>query len=185
MSKEILAPVGTTNLTVYVQIRSRLNSMIWNGSAFEVYSSADIANYATLLSEEGAAGSYVGNFPTAIAQGSYGLVARQRVGGVVAESDPIVATGNLDWTGTAVGVPQYDPTTGLLNVNMEPVLDLVIEDGWSFQDVLKVIGSIVSAKCTGGGTSSVVFRNLGDTLNRVTATVDTNHNRLTLSFDLE
>lgn len=98
--------------TVYAQVRSRIGQ-IWNTGtvAFESYLTANIANYSISLTEQGSAsGFYAGNFPSAIAAGVYSILAKQRLGGSVAETDPTVGAGDLQWNGTAT-LPLSDVAT--------------------------------------------------------------------------
>jgi hypothetical protein len=46
------------------------------------------------------------------------------------------------------------------------------------------MASVMAGKVTGGGTTSVTFRDLSDALDRVKATVDTNGNRSAITLDL-
>jgi hypothetical protein len=65
----------------------------------------------------------------------------------------------------------------------QTLLSTVVENGLSLQEAIQVILSVVAGKSTGGGTSSVAFRDLGDSKNRVAATVDTNGNRTAITLD--
>lgn len=119
MSNEIKLSF-TPAKTVYVFI---INStgQFWNTvtAAFEAYATANIGNYAVSLSALGTASSfYEGNFPTAITTGTYDIVAKQQLGGSVAESDPTIATEDGFGWGTAsarVGFPDM-ATSGLLSL---------------------------------------------------------------------
>jgi hypothetical protein len=105
MAKEIQS-LGTTGTTLYAQVVRRSDGTIWNTAgtpAFENYATANIGDYDIAMTEAGtASGYFTGDFPTGItAAGSYSVVVRQRAGGSPAESDPAVAVGTIEWTGTA------------------------------------------------------------------------------------
>lgn len=90
-----------TGVTLYAQVWNSTGS-VWNGSAFETYATANIANYAITMTEKGtASGFWAGTFPSTSA-GTYGVVVYQRAGGSPAETDEQVADGNIDWNGSAV-----------------------------------------------------------------------------------
>ena len=73
----------------------------WNGSAFEAYSSADWASYRIPLTEQGSSSVYVADFPSGIVtSGTYEYYVHRQVGGSPAETDPVVNTGKVDWTGS-------------------------------------------------------------------------------------
>lgn len=98
--------------TLYALIRNR-NGQIWDtgDSAFEAYVTASYAAYAISLSQQGtASGFYVGSFPAAITAGVYSIVTKEQIGGAVAESDPTVAVGDLQWNGSAT-MPLADVAT--------------------------------------------------------------------------
>lgn len=53
----------------------------------------------------------------------------------------------------------------------------VLEGAHTAADILRLCVSVLTGKSSGGGTTTVVFRNLGDSKNRISATVDANGNR--------
>lgn len=110
MSKELYARVGVTGLTINASVRNPTNGQHWYTvtPAFEAFNAAHIANgYAIAMTEEGTTGDYVADFPTAIvAAGPYEVDARKQVGGSPAwPTDPVVASGIIEWSGAALCVP--------------------------------------------------------------------------------
>lgn len=86
--------------TVYALIRNR-NGAVWNGSAFVTYASVDYSTYEVALTEQGTSGFYAGTFPAGITSGGvYSIVAKQQTGGAVAETDPTISVGDIQWDGT-------------------------------------------------------------------------------------
>ncbi len=83
----------------------------WNGSAFGSYSSGNYADYQIPLTEQGASGVYVGDFPSGItSNGTYDyFIHRYTVS--PAEGDIVVNTGKIDWTGVSSVIS--DPTDGM------------------------------------------------------------------------
>lgn len=106
MSKEIQA-IGTTGLTHYAQVSRDSDGKFWNTStvAFETYQTANVANYAISMTEQGtASGVYEGDLPASLV-GVAGLsgTMRQRAGGSPAESDDPVAAGPLNQSVASLG----------------------------------------------------------------------------------
>lgn len=104
MSNEIEVH-GSTGLTLYGLVRNYAGQ-VWRPAtpAFEAYNSANYANYATAvaLTEQGATGVYLGDFPTGITTpANYRIDIRRRVGGSPAVSDPAYALDDIKWSGTA------------------------------------------------------------------------------------
>lgn len=102
MAGEIQA-FASTGLTLYAQIINPLNGQIYNtvAAAFQSYLTANIANYAISLTEQGtASGLYIGNLPT-LAKGRYPYRVFKRIGGSPAESDKPVYLGEVEWDGSA------------------------------------------------------------------------------------
>lgn len=102
------------NSTTYFLVRSRVGQ-IWSTSggtgAFEAYSTTNYTDYAISATQQGSASAfYVGNFPTAIPAGVYGITAKNQLGGSAAETDPTVAVGDYQWNGT-VTLPLSDLAT--------------------------------------------------------------------------
>ncbi len=56
-----------------------------------------------------------------------------------------------------------------------------ITDGsYDLPKMLKIMFAVLAGKSTGGGTTTIAFRDSGDTKNRVSVTVDSNGNRTTV-----
>lgn len=97
--------VHTTGRVCYFQVWNSIGQVYDTVTGFEVYDTASISTYAITATEQGtSSGIYKGNMPS-VAAGVYGIVARERVGGAPAESDPEVATGDIEWTGSVLGFP--------------------------------------------------------------------------------
>ena len=101
MSNEIQIAYSQSKV-LYVLIFSKVGTVYNNTSmAFETYVTANLLQYALSLNQVATSRFYEGNFPTAIPQGSYSLVAFQQIGGMPAESDPPIGTeDNFGWSGT-------------------------------------------------------------------------------------
>lgn len=92
----------TTAKTVYALIRNSAGQ-IWNGSAFESYTTLNYTNYDIAATEQGTASAfYVASFPTLITTpGNYSIVFKSQTGGTPAETDPTIGAGNFEWNGSA------------------------------------------------------------------------------------
>lgn len=103
MAKEIQC-VHTTGKTLYALILNSVGQFWYvTGSAFEAWNASHYTAYAVALAEQGATSIYLGNMPVA-ALGTYSLVVCEQAGGSPAQSDPKIAAGSLQWTGTAAAV---------------------------------------------------------------------------------
>lgn len=59
-----------------------------------------------------------------------------------------------------------------------------VENGLSVRQALRLITAILAGKVSGAEGTTVTFRNVGDSRNRVVATVDADGNRSTITYDL-
>jgi hypothetical protein len=64
------------------------------------------------------------------------------------------------------------------------LFNTVIGGGVTFVQAIRGIASFAFGLCSGGGTGTVRFRDLGDTKDAIVATVDTNGNRSVIIKDL-
>lgn len=113
MANEMLVSF-TTGKNVYFQVFNRIGE-VWSISAsvFGTYTTASIDNYDHPATELGAAsGLYVGEFPSTIVAGIYSITARQRLGAGVAETDPIIGTGVIQWNGSVAFPLSESMTSG-------------------------------------------------------------------------
>ena len=94
----------TTSSTVYAHVLDE-NGQIWDAvaGAWDAYLTADIADYDIALTELGTASQiYTGTFPATIEAGSYWVHYRDQAGGAPAETDTIVATDRVEWSGSGL-----------------------------------------------------------------------------------
>ncbi len=78
-----------------------------------------------------------------------------------------------------------------LNVNVstlssgavDSILDDPVEGSFTMRQLLRLMASALFGKASGGGTATITFRDLGDSKNRITATVTANGDRTTVVLD--
>lgn len=63
------------------------------------------------------------------------------------------------------------------------ILDDVVDGAYTLRQVLRLYASAMTAKCSGLGTATAVFRDISDTKDRITATVDADGNRSAVVLD--
>jgi len=63
------------------------------------------------------------------------------------------------------------------------ILDDVVEGTYTMRQYLELMASILFGKVSGGGTTSIIFRNTQDNRNNVTATVDASGNRSAMTLN--
>lgn len=105
MASDVIGfPHNAAAATLYAIIRND-DGQIWEtvGPSFEAYSTANIANYDTALTEQGTASQfYTFTFPSGISAGVYSVAVYIQAGGSPAEGDIAVAEGEVKWDGSAV-----------------------------------------------------------------------------------
>lgn len=71
------------------------------------------------------------------------------------------------------------------NQNADALLDRAdgVETGYTFRQWLRLAGAVLLGKASGLATTTAVYRDLGDTKDRITATVDANGNRSAVTKD--
>lgn len=67
---------------------------------------------------------------------------------------------------------------------VDEILDEVVEGSTTVRQALRALLSGLASKVSGMGTTTVTFRDIGDTKNRITATVDSVGNRSAITLDL-
>jgi hypothetical protein len=65
----------------------------------------------------------------------------------------------------------------------DAVLDEVFEGTTTFRQALRIVYAALAGKAAGGGTTTVTFRDIADSKNRISATVDANGNRTAITLD--
>jgi len=73
---------------------------------------------------------------------------------------------------------------GLNNITVAEILAGVVEGTITLVQVQRLAISVLAGLASGGDTTSIKFRNLANTKNRVTFTVDSNGNRTSVTLDL-
>ena len=107
------------------------------------------------------------DFPT-VAAGIYLVQIKLQTGESPAIADDIIAQGWCYWTGTA----EINPYTLAATL-----LGTVVEGSVTLEQAVRLMLAILTGKSSGGGTDTLTFRDIGDTKNRVVATVDVQGNR--------
>jgi hypothetical protein len=74
--------------------------------------------------------------------------------------------------------------TALNDITVADIIAGVADGSYDLQEMLRVIFAACSGKSTGGGTSTIAFRDPADVKNRISATVDTNGNRTAVTLDV-
>lgn len=66
---------------------------------------------------------------------------------------------------------------------VDKIVDEVIEGSTTLRQAIRIILSALAGKSSGGGLPSIVFRDIGDSKDRIAATVDGAGNRLAVTLD--
>lgn len=187
--------VGKTGLTVTVDIRAVSdNTLVVNGgSATEVggglykyvYSDDDADNYAGVFktADTSVDAQHVPSLASIVlpridaaissrlASSGYTAPDNSSITAIKAQTDNLpaapAATGDI-------------PTSGVI---ADAVLDEVFEGSTTLRQALRVLYAVLAGKSSGGGTATITFRDIADSKDRITATVDANGNRTAITLD--
>lgn len=82
----------------------------------------------------------------------------------------------------------FDPSTDGLQLIRDALTSLdvtgdVVDSTYTLGEALALILAVVAGKASGGGTTTIAYRDLADTKNRVELTVDVSGNRTAVSLD--
>lgn len=208
----IIKTFFASSATLYGHIRKASDGTIWNGSSFESYSSSNWANYDVAMTEDSSSGYYKATFPATIAAGFYDIAVYEQAGGSPTTGDAAggpVGVGSLRWDGSdevtlvtvtvgsisnnaitaasiATGAFDADAlATDAVNEIADGLLDRSngIETSYSLRQALRLILSACAAKLSGAATTTVNIRDVGDSKNRISATVDASGNRTAVTLD--
>lgn len=116
-------------------------------------------------------------------------VASAQLGGIfdVAASGTMTLTPSVTVTALAFMEAEAGGATPLSPEGLtEQLLDNSdIESGYSMREALRLILSSAAGKLSGAGTATITIRNVPDTKDRIVATVDSNGNRESVTYDVE
>lgn len=87
-------------------------------------------------------------------------------------------------TSVQSGLAKTTDITALNDITVADILAGETETGLTLKHAMQIITAL-ALKATGGGTSSISFRNYGDTKNRLTMTVDEDGNRTAVTISLD
>jgi hypothetical protein len=111
----------------------------------------------------GTAGNALGNLPAAVA---------------AIDSDVAAVANDLNDVATMV-----DDISTTLSTTPDTVLDTPVESGVTLRQAMRVMMAVLAGKVTGGSGPTTVFRDVNDTKDRVTSTVDSSGNRSSVIID--
>lgn len=117
------------------------------------------------------------------------VLANYQTTGSAGKALSTASSGGVDYDAMAAAV--WNAATRTLTSGTPPteaqiasaVMTYVVESGWTTEEMLRVFAAVLAGKVSGAGTGTEVFRDINDTKNRVTATVDSNGNRSTITLD--
>jgi len=86
----------------------------------------------------------------------------------------------------AVGTRSLTDKAGfaLSAAGVDAIIDDAVEGTLTLRQAIRLIVSLIAGKSTGGGTTSLKYRDYGDTKDRLTFTVDANGNRSAVTRDV-
>ena len=153
----VTAASGSANAAVQSIVANAITAA---SIASDAITDAKVASDVTIASVTGAVGSVTG---------SIGSVA---VGGITATSIAADAIGASELAADA------------LAEIADAILDEVIEGSTTLRQALRGFAAALLSKASGLATTTAVYRDVGDTKDRITATVDASGNRSAVTLDL-
>lgn len=66
---------------------------------------------------------------------------------------------------------------------VDAIIDDAVEGSTTLRQAVRLILAALTGKSAGGGTSTITFRDIGDTKDRISATIDANRNRTAVTRD--
>lgn len=164
-------------------IRDRGDAAWVTATGFSTHSAADVWAVGTRTITGGTITTYTGNTPqtgdayAVVNSGAHGNAAlKTLIDTVDAVVDSILADTGTDGV-VLSSATQQSIATALLDLSNG------VETSYTLRQALRLILSSAAAKLSGAATTSVVIRDIGDTKDRITATVDADGNRTAVSVD--
>jgi hypothetical protein len=77
-----------------------------------------------------------------------------------------------------------DIPASIAALDTDSVLDATIDGVYTVEQVLQIMVGSLAGKLSGGGTDTLTFRDLSDTLDRIVATVDASKNRTGVTYNV-
>lgn len=106
--------------------------------------------------------------PAALVSGRMDSNVQAMANGVITAA--VIATGAIDADALAADA-------------VDEILDEVIEGSTTMRQALRIFMAALANKVSGGGTTTITFRDLADSKARITATVDASGNRTAVTLD--
>lgn len=69
------------------------------------------------------------------------------------------------------------------DISVSDIIASITDGSYDLQEMLRLIFAACCCKSSGGGTNTLKFRDSGDTKNRISATVDADGNRTSITLD--
>jgi hypothetical protein len=159
MSKEISTQqTSLSGATLYATIDR--GGQRWNGTAFEAIVSGHWSTYAVALTEAAGTGYFSADIPAGInTPGRLEITIYRQIGGTPATTDPVVASGSIDWSGTS-----QNTLSGVISANVTQFLGAAPPTpnvpGVPLVDIKYMNGAadlLSDGTATGGTTNSITL----------------------------
>lgn len=90
---------------------------------------------------------------------------------------------DLDTANVTVGTNNDKTGYALSAAGIDSIIDEVIEGSTTLRQMMRLFASALIGKASGLGGATALYRDVGDTKNRITATVDADGNRSAVTLD--
>jgi hypothetical protein len=175
------------NMVQEGQIDAALGLIAWCSSNMAQTADMSASNLRGTLNMEASIVSYGELTPEGLRDAVWSAVlANYPVTGTAGNTLALAGSGGVDYTALANAVWTRAERTLSADGNADvagAVAAYAIESGWTTETLLRVFAAVLAGKVSGAGTGTEVFRDINDTKDRVTATVDSNGNRTAITLD--
>jgi len=122
---------------------------------------------------------------TRLASSQYTAPDNASIGAIKAKTDALsFSGGNVNARAVVVADKSDYALASSERTNIaQAVMTYVVEGTWTLVKLVRLMASALLGLVSGSGTGQVKFRDLGNTKDRITATVDSSGNRLSISLD--
>lgn len=180
-TKKISALYNVSGATLYCIVRRVIDGYYLNDNDGD-FAEAPVDKYIALTESAILKGVYeLSESRKVWNDGTYSIFIYKQLGASPnLVNDDLISGGDMEIESDSEKTLGIVPTASEVS---DSVHDEIIESTFSLRKLLRIFLAVFAGKSSGGGTAAITFRDVADGKNRVSATVDTNGNRLSITLD--
>ena len=181
VSTDVAAILADTN-----ELQTNQNNWL-TATGFSTHSASDVASLVLVTPANKLATDASGNIEANNMRGTDGAntVAPDNtsIADILADTNEL-QTNQGDWaTADVSSLATQASVDGLNDISVADILASGDIDGYNIEEALKLCLAVLAGKISGAGTTTILIRAADDSKDRITATVDSNGNRSSISID--